>query len=320
MRLGARVTGFALPPETSPNLYSLLKLETRMTSTFGDLRDKELIQKVLGETRPEVILHLAAQALVHPSYDDPISTFESNVMGTAYLLEATRTVQTSDVFLVATTDKVYRNLEHGVPFREDDPLGGHDPYSASKAATEIVISSYRQSFFEASKTKLLSARAGNAIGGGDWSADRIIPDAIRAWSNEQILNVRRPNALRPWQHVLEPLFAYLLLCQSARKAQHASYNIGPAIDDKMSVGELIQHAQSWYGRGQVSLGGGDDGPHEAGLLQLDARRIGDEFGLKPNWPSKEALARTMAWYKDQDDGMDAAALCDRDINAFEAAL
>ncbi len=318
LRLGAHVTGFALAPNTSPNLFDLLDLDSRMDSTFGDLRNYEVVQKTLHAAQPEIVLHLAAQALVRASYDDPLTTFESNVMGTVHLLEAIRSAHALKVCLVATTDKVYRNLEQGVPFCEDDPLGGHDPYSASKAATEIVISSYRHSLFKDASPKLLSARAGNAIGGGDWSADRIIPDAIRAWSNKQTLNVRRPNALRPWQHVLEPLFSYLILCQSAHETHYANYNIGPATDDKMSVGELIQQAQTCFGRGEFEFGTGDKGPHEAGLLQLDASRIKNELGIAPAWSSKEALKRTMAWYKNQDGGANAQELCDRDIEAFEA--
>jgi CDP-glucose 4,6-dehydratase len=319
LRLGAQVSGFSLPPASNPNLFHLLNLEERMASHLGDLRYIDQVEHIIRSVQPDIVLHLAAQALVRPSYEDPLSTFESNVMGTTHLLEALRISHLPEVCLVATTDKVYRNLEQGKPFREDDPLGGHDPYSASKAATEIVVSSYRQSFFEHTKSKLISVRAGNAIGGGDWSVDRIIPDAIRAWTQGDVLAVRRPNAIRPWQHVLEPLFGYLFLCQSANQTRHACYNIGPSVHDKTTVGELIQNAQAMFGCGEVEFSANENGPHEAGLLQLDVGRIDEEFGLQPQWTSQQALRYTIGWYKAFYDNEDAINLCDQDIDAFLGA-
>lgn len=320
LRLGAQVSGFSLPPESDPSLYELLNLEHRMDSHLGDLRRMDDVRHVVGKIRPDIVLHLAAQALVRPSYAAPLETFNSNIMGTAHLLEVMRDEHQPDVCVVATTDKVYRNLEQGVPFKENDPLGGHDPYSASKAATEIVISSYRRSFFSNTRTKLISVRAGNAIGGGDWSVDRIIPDAIRAWSQGQALDVRRPDAVRPWQHVLEPLFGYLLLCQSAQLAHYASYNVGPDVSDKMSVGELIKLAQTAFGRGETKFGEGQEGPHEAGLLQLDVSRIAEEFELHARWSTQEALSHTINWYKSYYQGEDATRLCDQDLNLFLEAI
>lgn len=316
LRLGAKVTGFALPPSSSPNLFDLLNLEDRLDSHIGDLRNFADVEKIIQNTRPDIVLHLAAQALVRPSYDKPLETFASNVMGTAHVLEAIRQNHNPAVCLVATTDKVYRNLEEGRPFKEDDPLGGHDPYSASKAATEIVISSYRQGFFEDTSTKLISVRAGNAIGGGDWSVDRIIPDAVRAWTTGETLNVRRPQAVRPWQHVLEPLFGYLYLSEQAEHAQFSNYNISPCNNDKMTVGRLIEIAREQFGRGEIKLGDGRDGPHEASLLQLDASRIGDEFGLWPRWSTERSLEQCMAWYKAFYQGQDATVFCDADIEHF----
>ncbi|MCF4097693.1 CDP-glucose 4,6-dehydratase [Maritalea mediterranea] len=319
LQLGADVVGFALPPDGTPNLYDLLGLGDRMDSRFGDLRQVPTLRQIVRDTQPEIVLHLAAQALVRPSYDAPLDTFETNVMGTANLLEILRTIHAPSVCIVATTDKVYRNLEQGVPFKEDAPLGGHDPYSASKAATELVISSYRQSFFKEAATKLISVRAGNAIGGGDWSIDRIIPDAVRAWTQDEPLEVRRPNAVRPWQHVLEPLFGYLYLCEHAAQAQHASYNIAPETSDKMQVGALVNEARVAFGRGELRLNNADEGPHEAGILQLDARRIAEEFGVRPTWTSADALHRTMKWYKAFYAGERAETLCNQDIDAFEEA-
>ncbi len=208
-QLGATVCGTALPPATNPNLFELARVAEGIDSHFCDIRDSEHLAALVRACRPDIVLHLAAQPLVRASYRDPLGTFSSNIMGTAHVLDALRGLDSVRVALMVTTDKVYRNLEQPYPYREDDALGGHDPYSASKAASEIVIASYRDAFLREQGVAVASARAGNVIGGGDWSEDRLIPDAVRAWQADEILEIRRPQAIRPWQHVLEPLHGYL---------------------------------------------------------------------------------------------------------------
>ena len=212
-RLGALVTGVSLPPMTTPSLFAAARIDTLCKSRFLDIRDSSGLADLIRAAQPEVVFHMAAQPLVRASYRDPLTTFETNVMGTVHLLEAVRRLGVTRVAVMVTTDKVYRDAESPVPHSEDDPLGGHDPYSASKAASEMIIESYRQSYLSAQAVAVASARAGNVIGGGDWSQDRLIPDAVRAWQGGKPLTVRRPAAVRPWQHVLGPIFGYLILAQ-----------------------------------------------------------------------------------------------------------
>src|SRR4029079_9453459 len=232
-RRGAKVTGISLPPLTTPNLVGEARIAELCRSHFLDIRDAAGVAGIIRAARPEIVFHLAAQPLVRESYRDPLTTFETNVMGTAHVLEALRGLDGVRVAVMVTTDKVYRTVEMPGSHREDDPLGGHDPYSASKAASEMVIESYRQSYLGEKSVAVASARAGNVIGGGDWSADRLFPDAVRAWRGGETLRVRRPGAVRPWQHVLEPVFGYLVLAQRLweRPSLAGAYNFGPELGE-----------------------------------------------------------------------------------------
>lgn len=317
--MGAHVTGVALAPCTEPNLFELAKVsECVQSHHITDIRDAQKIAAIVQQTQPEIVLHLAAQALVRASYADPLGTFASNIMGTANVLDALRHVDSVRCVVAVTTDKVYANQEWVWPYRENDRLGGHDPYSASKAGSEIVISAYRSSFLAMKNVAIASARAGNVIGGGDWSADRIIPDAVRAWQSKQALSVRRPKAVRPWQHVLEPLSAYLVLAQRAwhDAAFAQAWNFGPATHEAATVRDVVGMAQAAYGQGEVLWGDGSDGPHEAGLLSLDTSLAQTKLGLKAVFPLPEAIQMTMHWYRDFNAGQDASALCQRDIDRY----
>ena len=320
-RLGAQVTGLALAPHTEPSLFQLAGVAEACDSRLGDIRDAQSARDLVRQARPEVVLHLAAQALVRPSYQQPLETFSTNVMGTAHVLDALRGVESVRVAVIVTTDKVYRNLEQPYPYREDDALGGHDPYSASKAAAELVTASYRDAFLHAQGVAVASARAGNVIGGGDWSLDRLLPDAVRAWQAGGALHIRRPDAYRPWQHVLEPLAGYLRLAERLwdDPAVAGAYNFGPSTDDAASVREVVTLAQQHYGGGQWDAGPGDEGPHEAGWLALEVAKARHVLGVRPRWGLRESVQRTMRWYRAQHEGADARALCDADIAAWEAA-
>lgn len=318
-RLGAQVTALALEPASHPNLFSLARVPELCDSRIGDIRHAAPLAAAIQASQPEVVLHLAAQALVRTSYRDPLDTFSSNVMGTAKVLDALRGVQSVRVAVVVTTDKVYRNRERPQPYREDDALGGHDPYSASKAAAEIVAACYRDSYLAAQGVALATARAGNVIGGGDWSEDRLIPDAVRAWQAGSVLQVRRPQAVRPWQHVLEPLAGYLRLAERlwSDAALAGAYNFGPETRDASSVGQVLDLARAAFGRGEVQFGDGREGPHEAAWLALDAARARQTLGVQPRWALADAVARTMQWYAAQVNGRQARELCGADIDAFE---
>jgi len=269
-----------------------------------------------------VLLHLAAQTVVRRGYTDPLETWSSNVMGTAHVLEAVCDLSRVRVAVMITTDKVYRDMQSPEPYREDDSLGGYDPYSASKAASEMVIESYRKSFLSAQGIAVASARAGNVIGGGDWSEDRLIPDAVRAWQARETLEVRRPQAARPWQHVLEPLSGYLTLAQQLweRPALAGAYNFGPSVNDAVAVRDVVELARAAYGEGEVQYGQGSEGPHEAVWLALDAGRAETVLGVSPRLTLVQAIQRTMAWYRAQADGGNARELCEADIADFEARV
>lgn len=319
--LGAQVTGVSLPPATAPNLFDLARIEEIADSHFCDIRDAAALAALIAKARPEIVFHLAAQALVRASYRDPLATFATNIQGTANLLDALRTLDSIRTVVAITTDKVYKNLEQPYPYRETDTLGGHDPYSASKAAMEIVIVSYRDAYLAEKNIAVASARAGNVIGGGDWSEDRLIPDAVRAWNASQSLQIRRPQAIRPWQHVLEPLSGYIRLAEKLWQQPElaGAYNFGPETHEAATVREVIQLAQSAYGNGQVSWGDGSEGPHEAGWLALEIAKARTALGVEPRWSLAEAVQRTMHWYRQQHDGAYARTVCEADIAAYEAA-
>ena len=316
--MGAVVTGISLPPNTSPNLFTICKIQDITNSYFSDICEASTLSNILNKTQPQIVFHLAAQALVRPSYKDPLGTFATNVMGTANILNALRGLDSVKSVVVVTTDKVYRNLGHLEPYRETDPLGGYDPYSASKAATEIIISSFRDSYLREQGIAVASARAGNVIGGGDWSVDRLIPDAIRAWNADLPLEIRRPDAVRPWQHVLEPLNGYLVLAEKLYKdASFAgSYNFGPQISGVMTVKKVIDLANQAYKSGSVLYGDGTDGPHEAHYLSLDISKASEMLGVFPRWDLTQTIERTMMWYQQQRKGVHATLLCEADIAIF----
>lgn len=321
-RLGAHVVGLSLPPATAPHLFGLAEVAASVDDVRCDIRDAAALAAAVRQARPEVVLHLAAQALVRPGYSDPLTTFSTNVMGTAHLLDALRGLDSVRAVVVVTTDKVYQNLEWPYPYREDDALGGHDPYSASKAAAELVVASYRASYLQDAGVAVASARAGNVIGGGDWAQDRLLPDAVRAWQAGITLDIRRPQAIRPWQHVLEPLAAYLVL---AEKIWHqptlaGAYNFGPATHEAATVRHVVELARQAFPEGQVAWGDGQQGPHEAGWLALEVAKARTQLAVAPVWGLSIAVQRSMAWYRQQAEGVSARQLCLADIQAYQTDL
>jgi CDP-glucose 4,6-dehydratase len=317
--LGAEVTGISLPSITSPNLFELTRLKDGMRSHYCDIREPNALKKLVYQADPEIVFHLAAQPLVRASYREPIDNYATNVMGTVNILDALRNLDNARVVIMITTDKIYRNREWPWPYREDDALGGHDPYSASKAASEIIIDSYRKAFLTEKNIAVASARAGNVIGGGDWSEDRLIPDAVRAWNAKQILEVRRPHAIRPWQHVLEPLFGYIILAEKLwdKPELTGAYNFGPESGQAATVQEVIELARSAYGHGEIDYGDGTQGPHEAGWLGLEIAKARTLLGIIPKWDLNETVNRTMTWYRSLHEGADAETLCKQEIAAYE---
>ncbi len=302
--LGAEVKGYSLAPQNEEDLFNILRGPDLCDSVIADIRDKEKLAKEILNFQPDFIFHLAAQPLVRLSYEIPSETFEVNAIGTAYVLDALRQLTKPCVAVMITTDKVYDNKEWHYPYRETDRLGGYDPYSASKAATEIVISSYRSSFFNPSHYEkhlkaVASARAGNVIGGGDWAKDRIIPDIVRALKNNQPIEVRNPNAVRPWQHVLEPLSGYLLLgaklTESPTKYAE-SWNFGPYMEDNLTVKDLVERAIEIWGSGSFYTPQYEQPLHEAKLLKLDINKAVNELGWQPKMNAKEAINTTLEWY------------------------
>lgn len=308
--LGADVTGFALPPGPGRNHFDLLGLQGRIEHVIGDIRDKSALIGAFRSFQPEYVFHLAAQALVIKSYDDPVLTFETNVMGSVHLLDAVRQSESVRALVFITSDKCYENVEWVWSYRENDRLGGHDPYSASKAAAEVVFSAYARSFFS-SQPKLGAAttRAGNVIGGGDWAIDRIVPDCIRAIEADSPIRLRNPQATRPWQHVLEPLSGYLLLAARLRQEPDkfaGSWNFGPSTDEGRTVmqvaGSIVQH----LGRGRIEVT--ESQQHEATLLQLNCDKAQRLLGWRPRWHIEKTLAATASWYKTVLEGGDAETI------------
>lgn len=317
-QLGAVVAGLALPPTSRPNLFDLLGPGLVHQHNLCNINDAEAVASHVRFFQPEIVLHLAAQALVRESYRNPLVTLSTNIMGTAHVLDALRDLPSVKVAVMVTTDKVYRNLEHTSPYKESDTLGGHDPYSASKAAAETVIAGYRDAYLSGQRVAVASARAGNVIGGGDWAEDRIIPDAVRAWQNGKPLQVRRPNAVRPWQHVLEPLAGYLRLAEIlwGQPELAGAYNFGPATDGAASVKDVAQLAAKFYGVGEICYPTEINPVHEAGWLALDTYKASNVLDIQPRWNLPETVARTLAWYRALHEGSDAKMLCLTDIAEF----
>lgn len=322
LRMGARVSGIALDPATDPSLFDLLGLSRRLENDMRlDIRDGAEVGAAVSHVKPNIVFHLAAQALVREGYREPVDTFSVNVMGTVHVLEAVRHCGSVKVALIVTTDKVYHNEEREHPYRESDRLGGHDPYSASKAAAECAVASYSKSFLRQAGIASATARAGNVMGGGDWAADRLVPDAVRAWQSGLPVEIRNPNARRPWQHVLEPLGGYLCLAQALwdTPTLDQAWNFGPSVGDCMAVDELLALAAAQWGDGAQIRVQADQRFHEAGILQLDASKAQRVLGCGPRWGVGEGVRRSIAWYRQYGQGAEAHVLCDADIEAWEAA-
>jgi CDP-glucose 4,6-dehydratase len=295
--LGAKITGFSVDIPSKPSLMEAARVGDALRDVRGDVRDLQAVRAVMDEAKPEVVLHLAAQSLVRQSYATPVETYATNVMGTAHVLEAARTAKTVRAVVVVTSDKCYENRESGEAYAESDAMGGHDPYSSSKGAAELVTAAYRRSFF--GDEKVASARAGNVIGGGDWSVDRLIPDIYRAAAAREPLRIRNPKAVRPWQHVLEPLSGYLMLAErvAADRAFAQAWNFGPDERDARSVEDVVNRVVARWGSGlRWELDRGAH-PHEAKLLSIDSAKARHQLGWAPRLKLEEALEWTVDWYK-----------------------
>lgn len=326
--LGAQVKGFALAPDSEPSLYRLLDGDSLCESVIADLNERDTLEQALLRFQPDFIFHLAAQPLVRLSYNIPVETFATNAIGTANLLDAVRRLAKPCSVVLITTDKVYENQEWVYPYRETDRLGGYDPYSASKACAELVINCYAQSYFnpadfDTHRKSIAVGRAGNVIGGGDWAKDRIVPDIVRALSTDQPVQIRNPAAVRPWQHVLEPLGGYLLL--GARLSTEATafagaWNFGPHLQDALPVSALANIAIKAWGSGSYAAPAQSGQPHEAGLLKLDISKAVNELGWVPRYSADESIRSTIAWYKAWEEGQLAVDLVRADIEAYSAEI
>jgi CDP-glucose 4,6-dehydratase len=320
-KLGAEVTGFSLAPDTQPSLFGEIEKELGIKSIVGDIRNMEAFSKSLHEADPEIIFHMAAQPLVRYSYDFPIETFQTNIIGTANLLEISRKLKNLKAVVVITTDKVYENEEWVWAYRENDHLGGYDPYSSSKACAEIVTSAMKRSFFSSPNTAgIATVRAGNVIGGGDWALDRIVPDVVRAFQKNDVVKLRNPNAIRPWQHVLEPLSGYLMLaqkiCQGDRETYCSPWNFGPDAQNAVPVEKLVSLlASRWPGvRWEVDNG---NHPHEAFYLKLESSKAKQHLEWFPKWGVEKTAQMTMDWYRGYyKKERSAFELCSSQINEY----
>lgn len=320
-RLGAQTSGYSLAPHSKPSLFEAAGIATLGASTIGDIRDARELNSAMAEAQPEVVLHLAAQALVRPARGEPVETFSTNVVGTAQVLEAVRATPGVKACVVITSDKVYDNVEWPWAYREGDRLGGKEPYGASKACAEIVVEAYRHSYFSGDHAPpLATGRAGNVIGGGDWAEDRLIPDAMRAFSAGEQLLIRNPSAVRPWQHVLEPLSGYLRLAEALldRRAlpQPLTFNFGPAQEDAVSVRTVADEIASRWNSGALWAPDNRYQPYEARLLEVDSAKARAALGWRPRWRLSEALDRTIAWYKAFYAGADVQALTLKQIDEY----
>lgn len=323
-RLGANVRGYALDPCTNPNLFTLAAVGSLVEDVRGDIRDQKKVEASIRDFEPELVIHMAAQPLVRRSYADPVGTYATNVMGTVNVLEAVRKTPSVRAVICITTDKVYQNQEWVWPYRETDPLGGHDPYASSKACAEIVSAAYRTSFFasgelQESPVALATARAGNVIGGGDWSEDRLIPDLIRGFCSGQPVLIRRPEAIRPWQHVLEPLRGYLMLAERllAQGKSSISYNFGPAEKDSWTVERIANKLAEMWGDGVSWKRHADAGAHEAHCLRLDASKAREDLRWEPRFNIETALEWTAEWYREWHRGGDMKQFTAKQIEEYE---
>jgi CDP-glucose 4,6-dehydratase len=322
--LGARVSGFALPPPTDPSLFDRGKIGTSMKSVIGDVRDYEAVMAAMRDASPDVVFHLAAQPLVRYSYDNPVETYATNVMGTVHVLEAVRALGSVRAVVVVTSDKCYENREWVYPYRETDPMGGHDPYSSSKGCSELVAAAYRASYFPPQRladhgTALATVRAGNVIGGGDWAVDRLIPDLVRAFEKGEAPVIRSPGSVRPWQHVLEALVGYMRIAERLLAGQERfadAWNFGPTGEDAQPVAWIVDRMAKAWG---VPSGWQDwegEVPHEAGLLKLDCSKARAELGWFPTLSLEQAIGMIVAWHKAVGGGEGARDVTLRQIRDF----
>jgi len=325
--LGAKVVGYALDPLTSSDNFVLASLSDKITDIRADIKDNNAVLEVIKKHQPDVVFHLAAQPLVRESYVTPVDTYETNVMGTIHVLEAIKSLEKPVAAVMVTTDKCYHNKEQIWGYREDDALGGYDPYSSSKAAAELAIASWRQSFFnpiayDKHQKAIASVRAGNVIGGGDWAKDRIIPDCIRALEANKPIEIRNPHATRPWQHVLEPLYGYLLLAKrlaSSPKEYAEAWNFGPHVEAVIKVWDIAQKVIHFYGKGNVKDVSTSTQPHEANLLSLDITKAMSRLSWRPVLSIDLMVEMTMEWYQNYQD-QDVYKLNQHQIERYEAAL
>ena len=326
--LGTEVTGFALAPPTTPNLFTEARLEQGMHSVLGDIRDLAALQGAMQAARPEIVVHMAAQPLVRLSYEDPVTTYATNVMGTVHLLEAIRQTPGVKAVVNVTTDKCYENREWVWGYRENEPMGGFDPYSNSKGCAELVSSAYRNSFFHPDAyarhgVALATARAGNVIGGGDWARDRLIPDMVQAFEQGKPVQIRNPGAIRPWQHVLEPLRGYMTLAERLfeQGPQFAEgWNFGPMPHDEQPVGWIVQNLAQLWGDGATWAIDKGPHPHEANHLRLDISKAQSLLGWQPTLGLSQALEKVVSWYKDRAAGQDVRQLTLKQIQSYQNTL
>jgi CDP-glucose 4,6-dehydratase len=324
--LGADVVGYALPPSTNPNLFQIADISRGMSSVVADMRDFAHLKRILAQSEPEIVFHLAAQPLVRYSYVDPLETYSTNVMGTVNLLEAVRQTGGARAIVIVTSDKCYENRESSRGYREDDRLGGYDPYSSSKACVELVTSAYRDSFFNPADhsthgVALASARSGNVLGGGDWAQDRLIPDVVRAFFSEEDVVIRNPRAVRPWQHVLEPSSGYLMLAERLWRegAEYAeAWNFGPDDSDAKPVQWIVERVTEAWGRaGAWKLDTGEH-PHETTSLRLDCSKAKERLGWRPRWTLDRALLAVSEWYRAYQAGMGIPQVMFEQIAQYQA--
>ena len=317
-QLGAEVTGFSLPAPTVPSLFEQTRLAELVNHVEGDVRDMDAVEAAVNAARPEVVFHLAAQSLVRYSYDNPIETYATNVMGTVHLLDACRRAQSVRAIISVTSDKCYENREWVWPYRESDSMGGHDPYSSSKGAAELVISAYRRSFFETG-ARIASVRAGNVIGGGDWATDRLIPDIVRAMISGERPLIRNPDSVRPWQHVMEALSGYLLIAErllEERREFANAWNFGPSEDDAKPVAWIADRMLEMWGAEGWDRPAGEQ-PHEAKLLKLDCSKARAALGWRPRLSLEKALEKVVDWHKSVADGDDAREVSLRQLREYD---
>lgn len=324
-QLGAKVCGYALAPPTEPNLFTVADVERGLEHRLGDIRDLAAMKEAVSAFAPDVVIHMAAQPIVRTSYLEPVETYATNVMGTVHLLEAVRCTPGVRATVIVTSDKCYENRETIWPYRETDAMGGYDPYSSSKGCAELVTAAYARSFFtrDGEHGSVASVRAGNVIGGGDWAKDRLITDLMRGLMSETPIVIRNPNAVRPWQHVLEPLSGYLTVAErlfANGSGYYEAWNFGPDVEDRQTVEAVARKVcEHWGCPGALKIEGRTDAPHEAGLLVLDSTKARVGMGWRPRWSFGEGLARTVDWYRAYSRGADMRAFTLEQIEAFESA-